>query len=88
MRSDIFQLNLRDLLHGFLVAVVTSVTTGIVGIINNIATTGSFPDLPTILASLKTIGLVGLLAGIGYLGKQLGTNADGTLGKKADGAGS
>jgi hypothetical protein len=72
MRSDLFKLNLRDLLHGFIVAIVSSVLTGLY----TVAQTGQLPTLE----ELKVVGLVGLGAGLSYLGKQLTTNADGNFG--------
>jgi hypothetical protein len=74
MRSDFGKLNLRDLLHGFIVAVITSVITGAY-------TALSSGTLPT-LTDLQAIGLVGLGAGLAYIGKQLTTNSDGNVGSE------
>ena len=73
MQSDFLKINWRDIGHGFIVAFGTSVLTGLYDIING----GGMPTME----QLKTIGMIGLGAGISYLIKKVFTNSDNQLGK-------
>lgn len=66
MKSTFLKLQWRDLLKGFVVAVITSV-------VATLYTSFEQGSLPT-LAELKTAGLVGIGAGIAYLIKNLFTD--------------
>lgn len=62
------QLGWKDLLKGFILAVITIVLTGVMTSLS----TGALPDLPTI----KTLALTGLAAGLSYLIKNALTNSN------------
>lgn len=72
--SEFLKINLKDLGKGFIVAALTAVVTGVYTSIQS----GTLPDL----ATLKTIGMTALLAGISYLCKNLLTNSNDELLKK------
>jgi hypothetical protein len=70
--SDFFKLNSYDVVKGFVVAVLTSILSAVVGTLTN----GEFPTLE----QFKGIAIVGLSAGVAYLLKNWLTNSQGTLG--------
>ena len=72
--SNFLNLNVDDLVKGFIVAFLSAALTGIV-------TTLDSGVLPT-LTELKSAGIVGLTAGISYLLKNLLTNSQGVVLKK------
>ena len=72
--SNFFNLNVDDLVKGFIVAFLSTALTGVVATLDSGA-------LPT-LAELKSAGIVGLTAGISYLLKNLLTNSQGVVLKK------
>jgi hypothetical protein len=74
MNSKLFNLNLKDVIKGFVLAVITSVVAAIYQIVQE----GNLPELP----QLKTIALAGLAAGIAYLMKNLFSNNNGDFAKK------
>ena len=74
MNSEFGKLNLRDLLNGMFVAVVTSVFVGLGNAMQN----GAFPDM----AQLKAIGIIGLSAGLAYLSTNMLSNSNGEILKK------
>ena len=69
MRSKFLRWNRRDFWKGFLTAMFTAGTTGVITILQS----GTLPDL----AAAKTIGIASIGAGLGYLVKNLVTNSDG-----------
>lgn len=73
MNSGLFKLKLYDYVKGVIVAIVTAILTSILPIIQ----TGALPDL----ATLKTIAISAVSAGLAYLLKNLFTNSDGELAK-------
>ncbi len=68
MNSKLFQLNTRDFIKGFIIAVVGAMLTALYNIIQ----TGWNLTWPQI----KTILLAGLLAGISYLATNLSSNSN------------
>jgi VIT1/CCC1 family predicted Fe2+/Mn2+ transporter len=72
--SNFLNLNVDDLVKGFIVAFLSTALTGVVATLDSGA-------LPT-LAELKSAGIVGLTAGISYLLKNLLTNSQGVVLKK------
>ena len=72
--SNFLNLNVDDLVKGFIVAFLSAALTGIV-------TTLDLGVLPT-LTELKSAGIVGLTAGLSYLLKNLLTNSQGVVLKK------
>lgn len=72
--SNFLNLNIDDLLKGFIVAFLSTALTGLIATLDSGA-------LPT-LAELKSAGVVGLTAGISYLLKNLLTNSQGVILKK------
>jgi hypothetical protein len=60
-QSNLFSLNWRDALNGFVVTAITSVVTTI----GQSFESGNLPTLP----QLKTAGVVGLAAGFSYIVK-------------------
>jgi len=72
--SGLFSLNLRDAIHGFLIAFLTSVLSAVVALLN----TGAMPGI----VDLKNYAMIGLTAGISYVTKNLFSNSDGELLKK------
>jgi len=74
MKSNFLKLDVKDLLRGLLMAILTSVVLGL----GNVLQTGVMPDFITI----KGILLTGLAAGFVYLGKNLLTNSEDKLLKK------
>ena len=71
--SNFLNLNLDDLIKGFVVAFLSAALTGLVTILDNGA-------LPT-LTELKSAAIVGLTAGLSYLLKNLLTNSKGQIAK-------
>ena len=69
--SNFLNLNINDLIKGFIVAFLSTALTGLVTILDNGA-------LPTI-TELKSAGIVGLTAGLSYLLKNLLTNSKGEI---------
>jgi hypothetical protein len=67
MKSKIFTLDLRDLLNGLFVAVLTALLTGIIDILGN----GAIFDWPNI----KPVIIAGISAACAYLVKSLSTNS-------------
>lgn len=67
--EKIGQLTGRDLLKGFVVAMFTAILTGLYTSLSAIP-----PHLPNLI-ELKALGVSGLIAGIGYIIKQLITNS-------------
>ena len=72
--SNFLNLNVDDLVKGFIVAFLSTALTGVVATLDSGA-------LPT-LAELKSAAIVGLTAGISYLLKNLLTNSQGVVLKK------
>ena len=72
--SNFLNLNVDDLVKGFIVAFLSTALTGVVATLDSGA-------LLT-LAELKSAGIVGLTAGISYLLKNLLTNSQGVVLKK------
>ncbi len=72
--SNFLNLNVDDLVKGFIVAFLSTALTGVVATLDSGA-------LPT-LAELKSAGIVGLTAGLSYLLKNLLTNSQGVVLKK------
>jgi len=72
--SNFLNLNVDDLVKGFIVAFLSTALTGVVATLDSGA-------LPT-LAELKSAGIVGLTARISYLLKNLLTNSQGVVLKK------
>lgn len=72
--SNFLNLNIDDLVKGFIVAFLSTALTGLIATLDSGA-------LPT-LAELKSAGVVGLTAGISYLLKNLLTNSQGVILKK------
>lgn len=60
-QSELFTLNWRDAVNGFIVTVITSAVTGLGQVLEN-------GTLPTV-AQLKTAGIIGLAAGFSYIVK-------------------
>lgn len=77
MKSSFLNLNIQDLLKGFVVAGLTAIGTVLLPSLES----GLFPDL----ALLKTAGITGLTAGIAYLLKNLFTNSNDKLLKTEEG---
>ena len=71
--SKYLDLDIQDLIKGFIVAFLSAALTGLVTILDNGA-------LPT-LTELKSAGIVGLTAGLSYLLKNLLTNSKGQIAK-------
>lgn len=69
--SNYLNLNLRDLIHGFFVAFVGAILSGLVSILD-------LHQLPTV-AQLKDFALIGLTAGVSYLLKNIFQNNEGDL---------
>jgi VIT1/CCC1 family predicted Fe2+/Mn2+ transporter len=72
--SNFLNLNVDDLVKGFIVAFLSTALTGLISTLDSGA-------LPT-LTELKSAGIVGLTAGISYLLKNLLTNSQGVVLKK------
>jgi len=72
--SNFLNLNIDDLVKGFIVAFLSTALTGLIATLDSGA-------LPT-LSELKSAGVVGLTAGISYLLKNLLTNSQGVILKK------
>jgi VIT1/CCC1 family predicted Fe2+/Mn2+ transporter len=72
--SNFLNLNVDDLVKGFIVAFLSTALTGVVATLDSGA-------LPT-LTELKSAAIVGLTAGISYLLKNLLTNSQGVVLKK------
>jgi len=73
-QSSFGQLNMRDALHGFVIAFLTAALSGLVAGLDA-------GHLPT-LGELKAHGLIGLTAGVSYVLKNVFSNASGQLLKK------
>ena len=67
--SKFFSLNLKDVLHGLITAILGAVITGVTQSVQ----TGTF--------DVKTVGITAGVAGLSYIGKQLVTDTEGNLGK-------
>jgi zinc transporter ZupT len=76
MKSNLFNLNINDLLKGLITAVLTAIVTALYAIIQ----TGVLPTFEQI----KTILMTALLAGIAYLLKNFITNSDEKILKPED----
>jgi VIT1/CCC1 family predicted Fe2+/Mn2+ transporter len=72
--SNFLNLNVDDLVKGFIVAFLSTALTGLISTLDSGA-------LPT-LTELKSAGIVGLTAGLSYLLKNLLTNSQGVVLKK------
>ena len=68
MNAKFLRINADDLVRGFVVAVLSSILSSAVVILQ----AGSVPNA----TQLKTIALVGVSAGVSYLAKNLLTNSD------------
>lgn len=66
--SQFFNLNLRDLAKGAVVAIISALVTTIIPVVDS----GSLPTFE----QLKSAGWVALTAGVSYLLKNLFTNSD------------
>lgn len=75
-QSKFGKVNLRDALHGFVVAFLTASLTGVLESLQ----TGHLPSL----ASAKVHATMGLIAGLSYVIKQFLQNDAGVLLKKSD----
>ena len=71
--SNFLNLNLDDLIKGFVVAFLSSALTGLIVILDN----GALPDA----AELKSALVVGITSGLSYLLKNLLTNSKGQIAK-------
>lgn len=71
MKSKKWSLNVRDLIHGFLMAVSGSVVSAVVPLLQN----GNLPTEAQIMTSLK----IGLGFGIVYLLKNFTSNSNGEI---------
>ena len=69
--SNLFNLNLKDLVKGAFTTVIGAILTGVYAIIQS---GGSFS-----VATLKPIAVGGVVAGLSYLGKNLLTNSQGQV---------
>ena len=67
MKSKLFTLDSRDILHGILMAFLTALLTGIIEMLQN----GAVFDWPT----LKPVLIAGISAALSYLLKSLATNS-------------
>jgi hypothetical protein len=74
--SDFLKINLRDLSRGIVMAILGSVVSALLVIINN----GKLPTLD----EWKNVGMLGLMAGISYLLKNLLTNSNDQFLKKEE----
>jgi hypothetical protein len=74
MKNKLFTINFKDLAKGF----ITSVFTGILTALVVITESGSFPTYNEFIGILK----ISLIAGIGYLIKNILTNSDDKFLKK------
>jgi len=72
--SNFLNLNVDDLVKGFIVAFLSTALTGVVATLDS-------GVLPT-MGELKSAAIVGLTAGISYLLKNLLTNSQGVILKK------
>ncbi len=66
--SSYFNLNLKDLAKGAIVAIISALVSAIIPAIDS----GTLPDM----AQLKAAGWIALTAGVSYLLKNLFTNSD------------
>ena len=71
--SNFLNLNLDDLIKGFVVAFLSSALTGLIVILDN----GALPNA----AELKAALVVGITSGLSYLLKNLLTNSKGQIAK-------
>lgn len=71
--SNFLNLNLDDLIKGFVVAFLSSALTGLIVILDN----GALPNA----AELKSALVVGITSGLSYLLKNLLTNSKGQIAK-------
>ena len=69
--SNFLNLNIDDLVKGFIVAFLSTALTGLIATLDSGA-------LPT-LAEIKSAGVVGITAGLSYLLKNLLTNSQGQI---------
>lgn len=72
--SNFLNLDLQDLIKGFVVAFLSAALTGLVAILE----TSQLPQI----SDLKAAAIVGLTAGLSYLLKNVLTNSQGQLLKK------
>jgi hypothetical protein len=72
--SNFLNLDLQDLIKGFVVAFLSAALTGIVAILE----TSQLPQM----SDLKAAAIVGLTAGLSYLLKNVLTNSQGQMLKK------
>jgi hypothetical protein len=70
--SDLLKLNWRDLLKGL----VTAILSGVIAYLYDAVSTG---NLQLTTEALQKVGFVALLAGLGYLSKNLLTASDGKI---------
>jgi hypothetical protein len=75
MKSGLFKLDWKDVLNGFITAIITA-------FITQVAQTVEAGVLPT-LVQLKASAVFGLVGGIGYLCKRLLSNDQGEVLKKS-----
>jgi hypothetical protein len=73
-QSNFGQLNMRDAIHGFIVAFLTAALSGLVTVLDA-------GHLPT-AGELKAHALIGLTAGVSYILKNVFSNSNGQLLKK------
>ncbi len=66
--SQFFNLNLKDLIKGAIVAIISAIVTAIIPVIDS----GSLPTME----QLKAAGWMALTAGVSYLLKNLFTNSN------------
>lgn len=74
VKSAFGKFNVRDIIHGFLVAFLTASCTGLLEMINS----GHLPTVEALIVHAK----IGLTAGIGYVLKVLLENSKGQFLKK------
>lgn len=77
MDSKIFNINLKDLLKGFIIAAIAAIGTALMPLLES----GTLPTL----AQLQAAGIVALTAGLAYLLKNFLTNSKDQLLKKEPG---
>ncbi len=73
MKSQFLRLNLKDVLRGIAITVITAIIAGLAPVLQ----AGKIPTL----AELKIMAIAGISAGIAYLGKNLLTNSADEFGK-------
>jgi N-acetylmuramic acid 6-phosphate (MurNAc-6-P) etherase len=73
-QSPFGKLNIRDAVHGFVIAFLTATLSGVVAILD----AGQMPTA----GEIKTHALIGLTAGVSYVLKNVFSNSNGQILKK------